>query len=79
MAEDDFFTESTVDYWQELTPDVPARFSTTPPHRFGYPVRLPCGRMLVLPLRRLPDRRRAVGSLIAIRRHMRSWPRSPTI
>jgi hypothetical protein len=33
MAEGDFFTEPTVDYWQELTPDVPARFSATPPHR----------------------------------------------
>jgi adenine/guanine phosphoribosyltransferase-like PRPP-binding protein len=65
MAKGEFFTESTVDYWQELTPDVPARFSATPPHRFGYPVRLPCGRVLVLPLRQLPDGRRAVASLIA--------------
>jgi adenine/guanine phosphoribosyltransferase-like PRPP-binding protein len=65
MAEGDFFTEPTVDYWQELTPDVPARFSATPPHRYGYPVRLPCGRVLVLPLRRLPDERHAVASLIA--------------
>ena len=65
MAEGDFFTESTVDYWQELTPDVPARFSATPPYRFGYPVRLPCGRVLVLPLRQLPDGRHAVASLIA--------------
>src|SRR5271154_3822420 len=65
MAEDDFFTEPTLDYWQELTPDVPSRFSATPPHRFGCPVRLPCGRVLVLPLRRLPDGRHAVASLIA--------------
>jgi adenine/guanine phosphoribosyltransferase-like PRPP-binding protein len=65
MAEGDFFTEPTVDYWQELTPDVPARFSATPPHRYGYPVRLPCGRVLVLPLRQLPDGRHAVASLIA--------------
>jgi adenine/guanine phosphoribosyltransferase-like PRPP-binding protein len=65
MAEGDFFTESTVAYWQELTPDVPARFSATPPHRFGYPVRLPCRRVLVLPLRQLPDGRHAVASLIA--------------
>lgn len=62
---DNFFTEATTDYWQDLTPDVPSRFSTTPPHRFGYPVRLPCGRFLVLPLRRLPDAERAVASLIA--------------
>jgi adenine/guanine phosphoribosyltransferase-like PRPP-binding protein len=65
MAEGDFFTESTLDYWQELTPDVPARFSATPPYRFGYPVRLPCGRVLILPLRQLPDGRHAVASLIA--------------
>jgi adenine/guanine phosphoribosyltransferase-like PRPP-binding protein len=65
MAEGDFFTESTVGYWQELTPDVPARFSATPPYRFGYPLRLPCGRVLVLPLRQLPDGRHAVASLIA--------------
>ena len=65
MAEGDFFTESTVGYWQELTPDVPARFSPTPPHRFGYPLRLPDGRVLVLPLRQLPDGSHAVASLIA--------------
>jgi adenine/guanine phosphoribosyltransferase-like PRPP-binding protein len=65
MVADDFFTESTVDYWQSLTPDVPSRFSATPPYRFGYPVRLPCGRVLVLPLRRLPDGGHAVASLIA--------------
>jgi adenine/guanine phosphoribosyltransferase-like PRPP-binding protein len=65
MAEGDFFTESTVGYWQELTPDVPARFSATPPYRFGYPLRLPDGRVLVLPVRQLPDGRHAVASLIA--------------
>ena len=59
------FTEATTDYWQDLTQDIPARFSTTAPYRFGYPVRLPCGRFLVLPLRRLPDADRAVASLIA--------------
>lgn len=64
MAEN-FFTEATTDYWQTLTPDVPPRFSTTAPYRFGYPVELPCGRFLVLPLRRLPDAGRAVASLIA--------------
>jgi adenine/guanine phosphoribosyltransferase-like PRPP-binding protein len=64
MAEGDFFTESTVDYWQELALDVPARFSAAPPHRFGYPVGLPCGRVLVLPLRRLPDGRHAVASCL---------------
>ena len=62
---DQFFTEPTTDYWQSLTRDVPSRFTATPPFRFGYPARLPCGRFLVLPLRRLPDGNRAVASLIA--------------
>ncbi|QIB36342.1 phosphoribosyltransferase [Ancylobacter pratisalsi] len=61
----DGFTEPTLDYWQELTDAVPARFSATAPHRFGYPVRLPDGRVLVLPLRALPDGTHAVASLIA--------------
>lgn len=61
----DDFTESTLSYWQELAPTVPARFSATPPHRYGYPVSLPDGRVLVLPLRRLPDGAHAVASLIA--------------
>ncbi len=65
MEGDEFFTELTVSYWQDLTADIPARFSAAPPHRFGYPVRLPCGRVLVLPLRRLPDGGHAVASLIA--------------
>lgn len=58
-------TEATTGYWQELTPEIPARFSATAPYRFGYPVTLPCGRILVLPLRRLPDGDHAVASLIA--------------
>jgi adenine/guanine phosphoribosyltransferase-like PRPP-binding protein len=65
MAADDFFTEPTTGHWQSLSQEIPARFSATPPYRFGYPVRLPCGRFLVLPLRRLPDGNRAVASLIA--------------
>ena len=66
MTTDNTHTEPTTGYWQELTPDIPARFSATPPYRFGYPVHLPCGRILVLPLRRLPDGNRgAVASLIA--------------
>src|ERR1700690_2727802 len=59
------YTEPTTGYWQELTPEIPARFSAAPPYRFGYPVDLPCGRILVLPLRQLPDGHRAVASLIA--------------
>jgi len=65
MTANDTYTEPTTGYWQELTPEIPTRFSATPPYRFGYPVSLPCGRTLVLPLRRLPDGNRAVASLIA--------------
>lgn len=65
MSEGRDFTEPTLDYWQELSDEVPARFSAAAPFRFGYPVRLPCGRYLVLPLRALPDRGLAVASLIA--------------
>lgn len=60
-----FFTEPTIGYWQELTHKVPPRFATEPPFRFGYPVRLPDSRVLVLPLRQLPDGDMAVASLIA--------------
>jgi adenine/guanine phosphoribosyltransferase-like PRPP-binding protein len=60
-----FFTEPTTGYWQELTPEVPSRFASRPPFRFGYPVRLPDSRVLVLPLRQLPDGDMAVASLIA--------------
>ena len=65
MMRDETYTEPTTGYWQDLTPEIPARFSGVPPFRFGYPVRLPCGRVLVLPLRRLPNGDRAVASLIA--------------
>jgi adenine/guanine phosphoribosyltransferase-like PRPP-binding protein len=65
MAANETYTEPTTGYWQDLSPEIPARFSATPPYRFGYPVRLPCDRILVLPLRRLPDGHRAVASLIA--------------
>jgi len=65
MTGTETYTEATTGYWQELTPDVPARFPATPPYRFGYPATLPCGRVLVLPLRQLPDGDHAVASLIA--------------
>jgi adenine/guanine phosphoribosyltransferase-like PRPP-binding protein len=65
MTANETYTEPTTGYWQELTATVPARFPASPPYRFGYPVRLPCGRFLVLPLRQLPDGDRAVASLIA--------------
>jgi adenine/guanine phosphoribosyltransferase-like PRPP-binding protein len=60
-----FFTEPTTGYWQDITADIPPRFSAAPPYRFGYPVRLPDGRVLVLPLRQLPTGDSAVASLIA--------------
>lgn len=63
MSED--FTEPTLTYWQELHDEVPPRFSAAPPHRYGYPVDLTGGNVLVLPLRRLPDGNHAVASLIA--------------
>jgi adenine/guanine phosphoribosyltransferase-like PRPP-binding protein len=65
MTANETYTEPTTGYWQELTATIPARFGAAPPYRFGYPVRLPCGRFLILPLRRLPDGDRAVASLIA--------------
>jgi adenine/guanine phosphoribosyltransferase-like PRPP-binding protein len=65
MTTDAFYTEATTAYWQTLTSEVPARFSKSAPYRFGYPVRLPCGRFVVLPLRRLPDGNCGVASLIA--------------
>jgi len=60
-----FFTEPTTGYWQELVHEVAPRFATKPPFRFGYPVRLPDSRVLVLPLRELPEGDTAVASLIA--------------
>jgi adenine/guanine phosphoribosyltransferase-like PRPP-binding protein len=65
MITNETYTEPTTGYWQDLTAEIPPRFGASPPYRFGYPVRLPCGRFLVLPLRRLPDGDRAVASLIA--------------
>lgn len=65
MTANKTYTEPTTGYWQELSAEIPHRFSAGPPYRFGYPVRLPCGRILVLPLRRLPGGDRAVASLIA--------------
>jgi adenine/guanine phosphoribosyltransferase-like PRPP-binding protein len=65
MTANETYTEATTGYWQELTEEIPPRFPASPPFRFGYPVRLPCGRILVLPLRALPGGNRAVASLIA--------------
>lgn len=59
------WTEPTTGYWQRFEEGWPAGEEPAPPFRFGYPARLPDGRVLVLPLRRLPDGAGAVASLIA--------------
>ena len=58
-------TRPTTDYWQRLLDDWPDGVEPRQPYRFDYPVRLPDGRVLVLPLRELPEGGRAVASLIA--------------
>lgn len=58
-------TGPTTDYWQRLLDDWPDGKPTQPSYRFDYPVRLPDGRVLLLPLRELPEGGRAVASLIA--------------
>jgi adenine/guanine phosphoribosyltransferase-like PRPP-binding protein len=64
------FIQPTTDFWQTLLSSSAfsdgSDFSLTPPFKFGYPVMLPGGRYLVLPIRRLRDQpERAVASLIA--------------
>ena len=58
-------TRPTTTYWQRLLDDWPEGKAPEPPYRFDYPVRLPDGRVLLLPLRELPEGGRAVASLIA--------------
>lgn len=55
----------TTSFWQELLPDWPGARVPMPPFHVSYPVRLGSGRVLVLPLRPLPDGKHAVASLIA--------------
>ena len=55
----------TTSFWQELLPDWPGGRPPCPPFQDAYPVRLRSGRVLVLPLRPLPDGVHAVASLIA--------------
>ncbi len=60
--DDAHFTEPTTAYWQAFA--GPAA-DEAPPWRHGYPARLPDGRRLVLPIRRLAaEPRHAVASLI---------------
>jgi len=55
----------TTDFWQTLHVSWPEGVPKAPPYSGSYPVRLPDGRILVLPLRPLPDGIHAVASLIA--------------
>ncbi len=60
---DNDFVEPTTGYWQKLLP--PGSAPSSGVYRFGFPARLPDGRVLVLPIRRRIDRRdRAVASFI---------------
>jgi adenine/guanine phosphoribosyltransferase-like PRPP-binding protein len=66
------FTQPTTGFWQALLPPAadkaplpPAADKALPPFRDGFPVTLPDGRRLLLPLRALPDGNHAVASLIA--------------
>jgi adenine/guanine phosphoribosyltransferase-like PRPP-binding protein len=61
----DAFIKPTTHFWQDILAADDAAVPGGPPYRYGYPARLPDGRRLVLPLRRLPDGNRAVASLIA--------------
>ncbi|MBO9647727.1 MAG: phosphoribosyltransferase [Variovorax sp.] len=58
------FTEPTTDYWQRIVAaDAIARPDA--PWQFGYPARLPDGRVLVLPIRQLANEpSHAVASLL---------------
>ena len=61
---DDGFVEPTTRYWQEIMPpgSVPDDAAT---YQYGFPAKLPDGRILMLPIRRrLDDPSRAVASLI---------------
>lgn len=63
--EQDDYVKPTTGFWQEILPADDPAGQVAVPYRYGYPALLPDGRILVLPLRRLPDGGRAVASLIA--------------
>lgn len=56
---------ATTTYWQDLSPASPHGVPPAGPFEAGYPVRLPDGRSMLLPIRPLPDGQHAVASLIA--------------
>ena len=57
-------TPFTTGYWQQFVDGWPSGTAPQPPYHLDYPARLPDGRVLVLPLRELPEGNRAVASLI---------------
>ncbi|VTU28949.1 phosphoribosyltransferase [Variovorax sp. SRS16] len=58
------FTEATTGYWQRIA-EADELAQPGPPWRFGYPARLPDGRVLMLPIRQLANEpRHAVASLL---------------
>jgi len=58
------FTEATTGYWQRIV-DAGEVLQPDPPWRFGYPARLPDGRVLMLPIRPLASEpAHAVASLL---------------
>lgn len=58
------FTEPTTSYWQHLV-EARAVAQADPPWRFGFPARLPDGRVLMLPIRQLAQEpKHAVASLL---------------
>ena len=58
------FTESTTAYWQQIV-NARAVLRPDPPWQFGYPARLPDGRVLMLPIRPLTSEpTHAVASLL---------------
>ncbi|WMS41135.1 phosphoribosyltransferase [Acuticoccus sp. MNP-M23] len=59
------FTRPTTDFWQQILPADDPAGNAEPPFQYGYPARLTDGRILVLPIRMVPDGERAVASLIA--------------
>lgn len=62
----DAWTRPTTDCWQTLDPPSAWQGRLQPPYRHACPVVLPDGRVLALPIRRLPSPPgRAVASLIA--------------
>ena len=58
-------TRPTTGYWQQLLDAWPGGAEPKPPYQCHIPVMLPDGRVLLLPLRELPEGDRVVASLIA--------------